>query len=225
MFDVDITTLESYIDDIMGEDSIDDSSLLALESTIDTALEGLEDEQNNSILNLEVAIEMATIAVESEMGELEVEKLLTKAKSVLEDKILTVEDADKYLNKIESESTKFNNALTEMKTAGEELQTDQIDKQTFKERVKPYMNELEESCSALGLVDVENNVANLKAFIVGIHQYLSMKREELSRGNGDDTPSDDVDDDAMIEAENALESFLELDNDNDDDESEIFIIE
>lgn len=224
-----ITALENYLDNVLSEDSdVLDSSIYALESAIDTCLEDLGEDEVTAI-SLEAIIELSLLALESELGEGPVEELLTKAKAILTEKTPTVEDVDVFLEKMETESAKYNNALGEMKLAGEEFQTEQIDKETFKARIKPYITELEESCKALGLDDVEDNVSNLKAFIVGIHQFLTMRREELSRCDGGDTPSDDEDDESMVEVEDVLESFFvgidSLEIKSFDDEDGVIIIE
>ncbi len=192
-----MSAFESVLNDVLKELGDDIVTMSAFESFIETIIQEVGDAPTTiSTFESIVQESINSIGMESMFGEGVVAKLLTQAKENIEAKCKTVEDCDAYLEKLTDETTKYNNALMEIKTAAEEFKTGQIDKPTFAGRVKPYLDELKNSCEVINLCSTDaesaddDDIANLKAFIIGVNDILKTHREALSREDGGDTPGD-----------------------------------
>ncbi len=176
-----LSAFESVLDDAMIDLGSSGDTISAYESMLDSA--------------------MIEIGLESMFGEGVVAQLIAKARTKIETECTTVELCDEFSEKLQVETAKFNGALDNMKLAAEEHKTDQITKSEFVARVQPYLAELRNSCNILNISDIDDvdsegvsdsDVANLRAFILGVAEIISTRREDLSRSQGGDTPTESI---------------------------------
>lgn len=129
-------------------------------------------------------------AQEGFFGPVPVEKLLKNAKKNAVKHLKTVDDCDKYLEQIESESDKFESLLGEIKSAGEEYNTGKIEKSERNSRVNAAASQIKAECRLLKLSDfVKNNkqittdeINNVSAFIKGLYDIVKSRKDELNNG-------------------------------------------
>jgi len=191
-----MSAFESVLNDALSEFGDDVLTMSAFESFLEAAIKEFGDDRI-TLAGFEAIVteSINSIGLESMFGEDVVSRLLAQAKENMLTKCQTVEECDQYMEKITAEATKYNNALMEIKTAAEEFKTEQIDKATFAARIKPYLDELKNSCEVINICssDAEmandDDIANLKAFIIGVKDIIIAHREALSRSEGGDTPN------------------------------------
>lgn len=137
-----------------------------------------------SIFDIDAMIEPA---MEGLFGTKSVEKLLAKVQKTVDKKCKKPEDCDDMIAEVAEMAEKYNTCLGGMKELAEQLKNEQIDKKEFKTKLAPYVKELKETCKMLKLSDVvkktenvtDDEIANVKAFIIGTKEILDRKKTEL----------------------------------------------
>ena len=182
MYNDTIAGLEAYMDDVMAELGTDD---------IDAAQEGL-------------------------LGPRPVEKLLAKVQKNVDKKCKTTEDCDDMLAKIKEEEAKFNENIGIMATARKKYDAGELDKAGLKAEVTPCIKDLKTTCKMLNLSDfakdpkdiTEDELSNLKAFIVGARDIIRAKRTAITVAGSDKVVASesDVFDGLLIDDEDETEA-------------------
>lgn len=163
MYNDTIAGLEAYMDDVMTELGTDDTT-----TDTDAAQEGF-------------------------FGPRPVAKLLAKVQKNVDKKCKTTEDCDDMLAKIKEEEAKFNENIGIMATARKKYDAGEIDKKALVAEVTPCIKDLKTTCKMLNLSDfakdpkdiTEDELSNLKAFIVGTRDIIRAKKTSITVDGSD----------------------------------------
>lgn len=181
MYNDTIAGLEAYMDDVMSE--------LGTDSDIDAAQEGF-------------------------FGPKPVAKLLAKVQKNVDKKCKTTEDCDDMLAKIKEEEAKFNENIGIMATARKKYDAGEIDKKALAAEVTPCIKDLKATCKMLDLSDfaknpkdiTEDELSNLKAFIVGVRDIIRAKKTSITVDGSD----------KVVASESDIFGGLLIDDEDDD---------
>ena len=116
-----------------------------------------------------------------------VKTLLDQVKTNIDNSCKTIEDCDRMAEKVKDEAAKFNKCLDTMAEAAKGFQAGTVTKDELAATCNPCLAELRASCDVLKFdkccddsQDVtDEDIANLRAFIIGVHDMVAKKRSEL----------------------------------------------
>lgn len=150
-----------------------------------------------------------TAAIESLLCPDCVSKLLAQVKSNVETKCKTAEDCDAMMEKVKQEAVKFNDCLGKMAEAAKGFKAGSVSKDELANVINPCITELRQSCDVLKLgedcvddsQDVsDDDIANLRAFIIGTRDIIAKRKEELD--TPENAPKDQTDGETVKDAPN-----------------------
>lgn len=149
-------------------------------------------------------------AFEAEGVSEEVKAQLEKVEDVVDEKCDTPEACNKMIDKIDSETEKFNDALKDMAGAAKDCKDGKCDKAEMAAQISPKMAELKEVAKSIGVASegetlTEAELKDAKAYLEGAKEIVESKLDEV----GGDSGSDDGDDDDNEEAEECVEAYIE----------------
>lgn len=104
-------------------------------------------------------------------------------------KLKTVEACDSYLEQLNNEASKFNEAIKSLQSAASEYQTSQ-DKKALKASVKPVLANLKKTCKLLKISSIsgdpknisEEEIKKLHDVITGAKAAVQSRKQELQSG-------------------------------------------
>lgn len=152
---------------------------------------------NDTIAGLEAYMDdvMAEldIAEEGFFGPRPVAKLLAKVQKNVDKRCKTTQDCDDMLARIKEEEAKFNENIGIMATARKKYDAGELDKKGLAAEVTPCIKDLKATCKMLDLSDfakdpkdiTEDELSNLKAFIVGARDIIRAKKTSITVGGSD----------------------------------------
>lgn len=128
------------------------------------------------------------IAEEGLFGPTNVSKLLRVAEKAINKKLHSPEDCDAYLERIQKESTLFNDALGQMAEAARQYKAGNIEKTEFKNTIKAASSSIKSEATMLKLSDInksaqnvtDDEIANLRAYIIGVSDLVRNRKNELT---------------------------------------------
>lgn len=146
------------------------------------------------------------------------DKLLNKIKKST-NKMKSVEECDSFLSRLSNEENKFNNALSEIKNAAQQYQTDN-DKKSFNAKVKPILKDLNKTCTILKIKDISGNPKDISDsemqkyhdLLTSTREIIEQRKQELSTKAGESFM-------------NNFDSFLDFDIDHYDMDDEVEPVE
>lgn len=152
-----------------------------------------------------------------------VNQLLEQVQQNVDATCKTVEDCDAMAEKVKVETAKFNECLETMAEAAKAFKAGAISKEEMTEKVTPCINELKQSCDVLKIDSccddaqdiADDDITNLRAFIVGVAEIVAKKKETmLAPPPIDEKPEGDentMDDDTDKTLESDINSLIEND--------------
>lgn len=136
------------------------------------------------------------MGMEGIFGPKAVEKLLNCAKKQVNKKCKTIADCDALLSQVQGEADKFTQNMEQMQQLAQAFKAGSITKSEFKEQIKAISAQLKDTCMFIGLSDInkkstdvtDQELANLRAYIIGLTNVIRQRRESLmAMGGQDDT--------------------------------------
>lgn len=131
-------------------------------------------------------------------------------------KLKTVEACDSYLEQLNNEASKFNEAIKSLQAAASDYQSSQ-DKKALKASVKPVLANLKKTCKLLKISSISGDPKNISSgeiqklhdVITGAKAAVQARKQELQSSS---SASESFMDDELVE-DNLIEDFDEyLDN-------------
>lgn len=119
------------------------------------------------------------------------DSMLENIRATVDEKCKSEEDCDKFLEGLEKEIEKFNDAVGTFKEAAIDMKDGKIDAAGLKERIAPAVASLKKSCNMIN-VDVidadtdkitDDEIKTLKAFLEGAREILNEKKENMSNAS------------------------------------------
>lgn len=165
-----------------------------------------------------------TYAFESEVSD-EVKAQLEAVEDTVEEKCTTPEECDKILDKIDDQTEKFNECLSDAKDKAQDCKDGKCDKAEMAKVIDEKMGNLKDMAKNIGVasegdVPTEEDIKNVKDYLEGSKEIVEAKKDELENGdvdNNDATDSDQVEgNESEIWTETdgkylqACEAFLQL---------------
>ena len=128
------------------------------------------------------------IAQEGLTGSTNVDKLLKVAEKSIASKCQTPEDCDIYLEKVQKESTTYNDGLGAMLQATRDLKGGNINQEEFANIIQASIASIQNEAVMLKISDLvkdvknvqDDDIANVRAYIIGISDLIRTRKAELT---------------------------------------------
>lgn len=135
------------------------------------------------------------IGTEGLFGPKSVEKLLNNATKQVNKKCKTIEDCDAMLQQVQNEADKFTQNMEQMQQLAIAYKAGNLTKKEFSEQIKAISAQLKDTCMFIGISDVakssknvtDGELANLRAYIIGLTNAIRSRREVLMSVGADDS--------------------------------------
>lgn len=128
------------------------------------------------------------IAQEGLTGSTNVDKLLKVAEKSINSKCQTPEDCDIMIEKVQKESTTFNDGLGAMLQASRDLRGGNINQEEFANIIRASIASIQNEAVMLKISDLvkdtndvhDEDIANVRAYIIGVSDLIRTRRAELT---------------------------------------------